>query len=459
VKFLPTSFEARMGNLLGEELPLFIHSLQTNPTTSIRWNPKKVVDPAIEQPITWTSFGSILVERPKFNLDPLWHAGAYYVQESSSMFLEQFVKRMTLPETAIALDACAAPGGKSTHLLSLLPDDAVLICNEVISKRNAILQENLVKWGHSNYIVTQNDIQQFESLPHFFDVVVIDAPCSGEGLFRKDKAAIQDWSDEHVKTCAVRQAKLLESLLETVKINGYLIYSTCTFSEAENEDNIRPLLDSGDWELVQIDITNFAEITLGKDKIGYRFYPHKIMGEGFYIAGLKRIRANHSKLQNSKEKTKYKKTKSMDLQLVDTGTLSIIQPWLKENIFPHIGFQFNEWIVLFPTNHQATLNIIWAHLNVTRIGVLAGKIMHQQLIPEHPLAISQLMNNTFATIDADLTMALLFLQKKTFEVPSESALGWNLIQYKGVHLGWIKVLGNRINNYYPKNWSIQNFNG
>jgi 16S rRNA C967 or C1407 C5-methylase (RsmB/RsmF family)/NOL1/NOP2/fmu family ribosome biogenesis protein len=456
VRILPSAFETRMGTLLGDELPLFIESLQTSPATSIRWNPKKATNPQLEKEVKWAENGSFLLERPKFNHDPLWHAGAYYVQESSSMFVEQFLKLIQLPENAIALDACAAPGGKSTHLLSLLTDDALLICNEVIGKRNQILQENLVKWGNSNYIITQNDIQQFENLQQYFDLVLIDAPCSGEGLFRKDKAAIQEWSNEHVNACAIRQQKILESLAGTVKLNGSLIYSTCTFSEVENENQIQKLLDSGDWELIEFDISEFKEITPGKDGIGFRFYPHKVDGEGYFIAGLKRIRQNIASNYSYSDKYSTKKYEPKSLPLLTAENAAILQKWLKNNILPHVALQFNEWILLFPENHYATLNSLLNQLNITRAGVLAGKILHSQLVPEHPLAVSMLIHESIPTISVNLKDAMLFLQKKTFELPEGNATGWHLVQYQGVNLGWIKALGNRMNNYYPKNWSIQN---
>jgi NOL1/NOP2/fmu family ribosome biogenesis protein len=235
-----------------------------------------------------------------------------------------------------------------------------------------------------------------------------------------------------------------------------LIYSTCTFSEVENENQIQKLLDSGDWELIEIDISEFKEITPGKDGIGFRFYPHKVDGEGFFIAGLKRIRQNIASNHSYSDKFSTKKYEPKNLPLLNSENAAILQKWLKNNILPHVALQFNEWILLFPENHYATLNSLLNQLNITRAGVLAGKILHSQLVPEHPLAVSMLIHESIPTISVNLKDAMLFLQKKTFELPEGNATGWHLVQYQGVNLGWIKALGNRMNNYYPKNWSIQN---
>ena len=200
---LPSAFTQRMQQQLGLEYTTFEEALHTEAPVSIRVNPLKWKGKPDLEPVPWASNAFYLKERPIFTLDPLLHAGAYYVQEASSMFLEQAVRQHLNPEEPIlALDLCGAPGGKSTHLSAILPEGSLLVSNEVIRSRTNILVENIQKWGSGSIVVTQNDPREFEALPHFFDLMVVDAPCSGEGLFRRDPAAADEWSENNVKLCS-----------------------------------------------------------------------------------------------------------------------------------------------------------------------------------------------------------------------------------------------------------------
>ncbi len=219
----PEAFLSRMQALLNTEYPDFIKSLDTPAPTSIRLNPGKVSDAFVETDnIPWCNEGKYLAERPSFTFDPLFHAGAYYVQEASSMFLEEVWKQVNPENIPVrVLDLCAAPGGKSTHLLSLMSDDSLLVSNELIQARNKVLQQNILKWGNANCIVTQNKPDDFTALPDYFDVILIDAPCSGEGLFRKDKDAITEWSEKNVAMCAFRQKEILTSAMLCLKPGAF----------------------------------------------------------------------------------------------------------------------------------------------------------------------------------------------------------------------------------------------
>ena len=222
----PLDFSLRMKSLLGEAWPAFAEAHLRPSPTSIRLNPfKKLVQKS--EHIPWCEGGYYLEKRPAFTFDPLLHAGAYYVQEASSMFLEQALKQAAdLSKSLRVLDACAAPGGKSTHLLSLINNSSLLVSNEVIKTRATILAENICKWGTVNAVVTQNDPEDFSKLTGFFDVVLVDAPCSGEGLFRKDPKAMNEWSDENARLCSLRQQRIINHIWPTLKTNGILIYST-----------------------------------------------------------------------------------------------------------------------------------------------------------------------------------------------------------------------------------------
>jgi 16S rRNA C967 or C1407 C5-methylase (RsmB/RsmF family)/NOL1/NOP2/fmu family ribosome biogenesis protein len=264
---------------LGDEWTAFEASLQTEPPVSIRLNPAKIF-PAEKLEILDLADGAVpyaskayyLKERPVFTLDPLFHAGCYYVQEASSMYLEQIVNQY-IKEPVKVLDLCAAPGGKSTHLLSVLPEGSFLTANEVIRSRVNILSENLTKWGYPNVEITNNDPQYFGRFSGMFDVLLIDAPCSGEGMFRKDKKAIQEWSVNNVQLCAERQRRIVADCWNCLKYNGLLIYSTCTYNREENEAKV-------EWIAGELG----AEIL----EAPKRFWPHRNRGEGFCVTVLQK---------------------------------------------------------------------------------------------------------------------------------------------------------------------------
>jgi 16S rRNA C967 or C1407 C5-methylase (RsmB/RsmF family) len=292
---LPESFLNSLNGLPGFNRESFVqvHALGEQ-VTSIRSNPAKPFSfsehPFLHaaQPMSWCANGYYLSERPSFVTDPLWHAGAYYVQEASSMFI-QFLLTQIMPDATgkIALDLCAAPGGKSTLLASHFKQGLV-VANETIKSRNAILVENITKWGGDHVLVTQNDPAHFKSLPQFFDLLLIDAPCSGSGLFRKDPDAIQEWSEESVQHCSTRQARIVEDSIDALKEGGYLIYSTCSYSFEEDEKMMDRILSIPGMSYVNIEPPFAWNIVACESPIhhakGFRFYPDKIKGEGFFVA-------------------------------------------------------------------------------------------------------------------------------------------------------------------------------
>lgn len=277
---LPEAFVNRTKNLLGNEYQELVKALELVPPTSIRANNKIDYQPS-EEHVTWCESGFYLNERPLFTADPLFHAGVYYVQEASSMFLVQAIKQH-FPEAQTVLDLCAAPGGKSTLLSQTLPESSLLVSNEIIRSRAYILAENLIKWGNPNVVVTNNDPKDFDTLSGFFDAIVIDAPCSGEGMFRKDAGAIEEWSEYNVKLCAERQRQIVSSVWDALKTDGILVYSTCTFNREENEENVRWICEELGADLLNIDLHGNEDITVSD--FGYRFYPHKTKGEGFFMS-------------------------------------------------------------------------------------------------------------------------------------------------------------------------------
>jgi len=255
-KNFPLAFAERVSKdkFLGDKL---LQTLNTEAPTSIRYNKAKLSNNLIIQqsnsPIAWCEFAYYIAERPVFTKDPLFPAGVYYPQKAGSIMLGKVIKQLDLPEEPIFLDLCAAPGGKSTLIASFLNEKGLLVSNEVIQARSKILAENLIKWGNTNTVVTNNDPKDFQRLPELFDVIVVDAPCSGEGMFRKDIKARAEWSEGNVDLCAGRQKRIVMDVWDSLKVDGYLIYSTCTFNEQENEANIEWLLNETNAELPHLD--------------------------------------------------------------------------------------------------------------------------------------------------------------------------------------------------------------
>ena len=291
---LPIDFITRTRALLGNEFDSFEAALQADVPVSIRINEKKGT-PAPStagapcERVAWCETGYYLPERLSFTFDPLFHAGAYYVQEASSMFLEQAI-RSHVKTPVRCLDLCAAPGGKSTHLAACLPEGSLLVSNEVIRSRSHILAENIAKWGNPNCIVTNNDPKEIGCLTHFFDVIVADVPCSGEGMFRKDTDSTGEWSVANVELCAGRGRRIIHDVWNALKPGGLLIYSTCTYNMEEDEENIHYITEELGAEALSIPVKDEWQITgpLKYDHPVYRFFPHKTKGEGFFLAALRK---------------------------------------------------------------------------------------------------------------------------------------------------------------------------
>lgn len=448
-------FQKAMNLLLGKvEYREFELALEEESPTTIRLNPYKIEESPYEgKPIPWAPLGYSLEKRPAFTLDPLFHAGAYYVQESSSMFISEVLRQLQVPK-GIFLDLAAAPGGKSTLLSTYLGQEGLLVANEVIQSRNTILKENLIKWGLGNSVITNNDPAHFQDLEGFFDLVLIDAPCSGEGMFRKDPEARKEWSPDHVRLCAGRQQRILDQAGGLVKGGGYLIYSTCTFNHQENEEMIHFLTSEFAYEPVRINLDpawQIEESSIESEEgtfFGYRFYPHRVMGEGFFISVLKR--PDDAYCQEPKKKKDFK---HQFLKLVDEKACQTLDE--------ELGFENSQFYLLndsyfrFPQMWKTHFEQILQSLNIRYFGIEIGKKQKNEWIPSHDWAVSIFPKKGFSTQEVSREEALEFLRKNDQELNFEK-LGWILLTYQNLALGWAKNLGNRVNNYYPKDWRIRN---
>lgn len=445
---LPHAFEERIKSQLGDSYPDFIRSLHKPAITSVRINERKRVNKNAAHPIPWCDTGFYLDQRPVFTLDPSFHAGAYYVQEASSMFLEQaFQQCIDLSKKINVLDLCAAPGGKSTHIASLISTDSLLVSNEVINTRASILSENIQKWGSSNNVVTNSDPEVFSDLPGLFDVIVVDAPCSGEGLFRKDPSAIKEWSPENVVLCAGRQRRIVGDAWPALKEGGVLVYSTCTYSEQENEENLQWLRDQHDVEFLSIKLDPAWGVQeIDRDRIkGYRFFPHLINGEGFFLSVIR-------KLESSKTQS-LRKSRNV-FQSPSKSLIESVSSWMTAPEQKHFIIR-ESMIQSFQEVNFPTIELLTQKLHIKSAGTFIATVKHNKLIPEHNLALSLDLNReNFIKIDLNKEEAIQYLKKETISLSSYQK-GFALITYENVPLGWANVLENRMNNMYPSQWRIR----
>ncbi len=449
--FLPNALVKKLGvnPLFDKNAFIKVHEEGIR-ATAIRLNPNKLEECPFDSKgkVLWCNAAYYLEDRPVFTLDPLFHAGAYYPQDASSMFIDHIIQCLKLNLHAVrALDLCGAPGGKSTLLNSSLHPDSLLVANEIIKSRVTILQDNLMKWGNANTVTTNNDPAAFNRLPGFFDLIVVDAPCSGSGMFRKDADAIEEWSEANVKLCSERQQRILAESLTALKEGGYLFYSTCSYSSEENEDIVDWLLDSGDFESVEITVEDNWGIdhtfSVKHRGHGYRFYPHKLGGEGFFIAVLKKV--GEQEMFNRK---RIKPEKSD----VPKG---ILNDWISNSDSLHT-FLHHEDIYVFPKMYENDLKYLQNVLYLKNAGTNVGKLNRKELIPSHALALSNYLVE-YKAVDLSLEDARNYLRKENIVVDTFAGIqGWAIARFQGQRLGWMKVLPNRINNYYPKELRIVN---
>lgn len=438
---LPNKFIER----IKREIPhhdILIQALDSENFSSIRLNPLKPQDLNhhldIDENVPWCETGFYLKTRPKFTLDPLFHAGCYYPQEAGSMYIESVLKSISLNDSSVVLDLCAAPGGKSTLIAGLMKNKGVLVSNEVIRSRAHILTENITKSGFSNCLVSNNDPKDFSALKGSFDVILIDAPCSGEGMFRKDMKSRLEWSEDNAKMCSSRQKRIISDCWDSLKENGYLVYSTCTFNKDENENNMEWLLKKFDCEIVTTPM--FENMMPDSKSYGVYFLPGFTKSEGFYCCVLRKKQAH-----NLNSKTKLQK-------LTNFESIDRMNSFVKSSTD---SFFWNEGESIY-TATQSTLEFYRQNiqkLNWLKIGVKMGENTKKGFLPDIELALNPTLIYNEDTIELNEKQALKYLHGDTFELIS--SVGIRLVTYKNQPLGVIKHLGNRFNNLYPKEWRIR----
>jgi len=413
---LPIKLLDMLRDSMGAELSSRLQEgLCLPPSVSIRLNMAKraesdVVDPLVESTVEWCAEGRYLSSRPNFTLDPLLHAGAYYVQESSSMFVCHALRQL-VHEPVLMLDLCAAPGGKTTAARSVLPEGSVLVSNEVVPKRAQILNENVWKWGHGGVMVTQNRPVDFQSSPMMFDIVLCDAPCSGEGMMRKDETARSQWSPQLVDDCARLQRQIVSDIWPCLHEGGILLYSTCTFNTTENEDNLRFIAEELGADGVRLNVDASWGITpaLKGTLPAYRFLPGLTKGEGLFMAALrKRGDAVSSARTIGKRRTPMERVSQSRLRVLSFGPAP----------------------------------------NTTKGGTI---------LPHHSsaLAVGAADNTLYYKVDLDYPTAISYLAREPIVLPQGTPRSIVMLTYKGLPIGYAKNIGQRANNLYPQEWRIR----
>ena len=444
---LPVDFIESMHQQLGAEAELLIRALETEPVCSIRLNSKLDVltFECDTDEVPWHIDGYYLSERPLFTLDPLFHAGCYYVQEASSMFLQQVLEQY-VDTSAIVLDLCAAPGGKSTLISEYLGSDGLLVSNEVVRQRVFVLSENIQKWGNGNTVVTHNSAEEFgERCKHLFDCMVVDAPCSGEGMFRKDEQARNEWSLKAVKQCAERQRAILMDVWDALKPGGIMIYSTCTFNEEEDEKNAEWICESLGGEALEIEYEPEWGIT--EAQRGYHFYPHKAKGEGFYLCAIRK--KNNEPLDQARIKAPKKETPVSHPEYIKT-----MRSWLQHPDEWAIRYS-DRFATAYPMKWKEIVEWLGTQMTCISTGFGIGEERGKSIAPQHSLSMTKdLRKEAFPNIALTKEQALSYLRCEALNL-SDVPLGLVLLTYEGVPLGFAKNVGNRLNNLYPNEWRIR----
>jgi 16S rRNA C967 or C1407 C5-methylase (RsmB/RsmF family)/NOL1/NOP2/fmu family ribosome biogenesis protein len=423
-----------------------LKALEAPSPVSIRINPGKInLVPAHAERVKWCKNGYYLDFRPLFTLDPFFHGGAYYPQEASGMFLEEIFNQLDIPALQPKiLDLCGAPGGKSTHISSLIGSRGTLVSNEVIRSRALILKENLTRWGSFNTIITQNDPSDFSRLKGFFDVILIDAPCSGEGMFR-DQVARNEWSELNAAYCSQRQKRILSDIWPSLGKDGFLIYSTCTFNPAENEHNVKWLTEKLNAESIRLKITDFPGINEIEYKgiMGYGFYPGEIMGEGLFFSVLRK-----------NERTDNFRAKFSGRQDIKPGTRVVEKASLWTEFKSEDLMLFGDSLAAI-SDKNVYLHLLAQKLKIIKAGTDIFTLKNKTYVPSHELALSlMLKKNAFPSVELDFQQALQYLKRSVLKFENMPE-GWFLVNYKGIELGFVNNIGKRTNNYYPVGWRIR----
>ena len=451
------AFRTYLEEAIGREKALVAFSaFEQSASVAVRQNPFKRCHVFEGEQVAWSEWGRLLEERPVFTLDPHFHAGAYYVQDSSSMFVGEMFRRcldrLDIPESrpVRVLDLCAAPGGKTTDLAASLRerfgDRFLLVANEVMKQRAGVLASNVALWGDPNVVVTSDDPSAFAALPGFFDVIVSDVPCSGEGMFRKDESAQEQWSENNVQLCEGRQRRIIADVWPSLAESGVLVYSTCTFNRYENDGNVEWIANKLGAEILSDSLIHADEPgyeSVIRTECGFSLVPGFVKGEGQYCSVLKKT--SDSPGGNSYGKSSRSKVKQAP-----------IPSHLKEYFNVDMVLkQRGETVIAVPSNINEDVELLTGCLHVLASGCAVGVVKGKDLVPDADMALSlALKDDAFPMVDVDRQTALSFLHRDAIMLPN-APKGFVLVSFEGVPLGFVKNLGNRCNNLHPQGRRIR----
>lgn len=435
---LNEAFRRTLTEAIGESnADIAFEAFDSAPSVSVRLNPSRPKVSFDGVPVPWNPLGLMLSERPSFTMDPAFHAGAYYVQDSSAMFVghvaRQLISKKDRPLRV--LDLCAAPGGKTTDLASSLRqicgDSFILVANEVMKQRAQILADNVGRWGDPNVVVTSVDPKAFASLEGFFDMIVADVPCSGEGMFRKDDEAVRQWSEDNVALCEARQRRIVADVWPALSDQGTMVYSTCTFNRRENDGNVRWMMENLDAELISVD-AGFPGVY--RTELGFSLVPGLVKGEGQYCAAVRKNGGSEPRLRQPKT------AKGPSFSYLFDVPMNFVQK--------------NDTVVAVPKVIAAEVEAL-EFLRPLMKGVAVGEVKGKDLVPHADLAlVSVLAQGAFPQVDVDRKTALSFLHKDPI-VLKDAPKGLIIVCHEGQRLGFVKNLGNRCNNLLPQGRRIR----
>lgn len=443
---LPKEFLQEIAGYASSELSGLEEALLVEPTTSVRVNAAKgAAVPVGADVVGWCPTGFYLAGRQTFAFDPEWHQGAYYVQDASSMVVDAIVRKLTADGRPVRLlDACAAPGGKTTAAIGAMPEGSVVVANEFVAQRCSVLRENLTKWGYPYVAVTQGAVNRLGvDAPGLFDIVIADVPCSGEGMMRKDVQAVEQWSRGLVEQCAVRQREIVDALWSAVKPGGWMLYSTCTFNRRENEEMVDYIVKNFGAE--SVDAIDAAAYGIGRGIDTpyhcYRFTPGRVRGEGLFMAVLRKPEISaDGPLRKNPQKQKSGQTKRMKIPAEVKQWLTIDADWVEES----------GEVVAYPKNELS--DVLPGYM---RPRLVAGIIKGRDVVGTQALALSNVLRReAFAECEVDGAIALNYLCNSALVLDASVPRGQVLLTYKGRPLGFVKNLGSRANNLYPRQWRI-----
>lgn len=462
---LPNDFTEYTRRLMGDELygRLAAGLDSSDMPTSIRLNPFKrssssIVESLADSDVPWcTDWGRYLRCRPNFTFDPLLHAGVYYVQEAASMFVD-YVVRYFIDRPVMMLDLCAAPGGKSTALRSALPEGSLLFSNEPVRTRAQILSENIQKFGHEDVVVTNNYPRDYRKSRLMFDAILADVPCSGEGMFRKDHGAREEWSLQNVENCWRLQRDIISDVWDNLKPGGLLIYSTCTFNAHEDEENVQWIAGELGADILSLPIHSEWGITkaIGHDMPAYRFLPGISRSEGLFLAVLRK-HGEQSTVSPSKGTTK--KNTGNHRKSTDKGNKKL--PDIAKSLPLYDASDFcirlsADNLVAIPARWADVYDSAAKSLKIMHAGVEIGTIKGKDVVPVQSLALSRRLDvESYPRVELDYVSAIAFLRKEAVVLPDATPKGFVVVCFNGQPLGFEKNIGNRANNLYPQEWRIK----